>query len=79
MHITVVVPDESDPRAQRTVQQVEAADQALRQNFAGFDLDLVVPEVERSWNEIGLDVPASAVRGYAKAIAGREDYELTLP
>jgi hypothetical protein len=61
------------------VRQVEAADESLRKSFAGLPVEDVVPEVERSLTEIGIEVPTAQVREYAQHIVDRADYDFVLP
>ncbi len=59
--------------------QIVAADESLRKSFAGLPVDDIVPEVERSLTEIGIDVAEAQVRDYAQHISDRADYEFVLP
>jgi hypothetical protein len=59
-------------------QEIEAADQALRQSFSGFDPDVIVPEIERSFAHLEARPGADDIARYARAISEREDFELVL-
>ena len=59
--------------------QIVAADESLRKSFAGLPVDDILPEVERSLAEIGVEVPDLQVRDYAQHISDRADYEFVLP
>ncbi|MCD9199775.1 hypothetical protein [Aeromicrobium wangtongii] len=59
-------------------QEIEAADQALRQNFSGFDPDVIVPEIERAFAHLQAQPSADDIAGYARAISARADFELVL-
>lgn len=60
------------------VRALELVDDSLRQVYAGFDPDDVVPEVARSLAEVGVDAKPEQVRGYAEAIARRSDFRITV-
>lgn len=75
MQLRVII---EDPTQRDVADQLEAADQALRQSFSGFDVDAVRSEVERSLAEIDVDLPADQVQAYAQAIADREDFAISL-
>lgn len=57
---------------------IEAVDQSLRQSFSGFDADVVVPEIDRSFEQLGLSVDRAVVQAYATAIRDRAAFELDL-
>jgi hypothetical protein len=76
MRLTVTTDGSAD--SAETARQLEAADQALRQSFSGFELDAVVGEVRRSLDEIGLPLTGDEVQAYARAIRDREDHEITV-
>lgn len=61
-----------------TSQKVIAADESLRKSFAGLKVDDILPEVERSMNEMGIGLPDSTLRDYAQHISDRADYEFIL-
>jgi hypothetical protein len=58
--------------------QVEAADESLRKSFSGLAVDDVVPEVQQSVTELGIDLDADGVRAWAQAICDRADHRLAL-
>ncbi|VXB38977.1 hypothetical protein [Aeromicrobium sp. 9AM] len=60
-------------------QQIVAADESLRKSFSGLPVEDILPEVERSLAEIGVEVPDTQVRDYAQHISDRADYEFVLP
>ena len=59
-------------------EKVIAADGSLRKRFAGLKVDDILPEVERSMNEMGIGLPDSTLRDYAQHISDRADYEFIL-
>jgi hypothetical protein len=79
MRTTVTTGPSTDRAATDVVHQLEAADESLRKSFSGLPVDDVVPEVERSLDEIGVALPAETVREYAQHICDRADYQLVLP
>ncbi|MEJ7635830.1 hypothetical protein [Aeromicrobium sp.] len=76
MRLTVKVDGAAELGEQ--ARSLEAADQALRQSFSGFDRDTVRPEVEKSVDKIGVVLSAEEITAYAEAIGQRADFELTL-
>jgi hypothetical protein len=79
MRTTVKIENETLSEVSEDIhQQVVAADESLRKSFAGLAVEDVIPEVERSLTEIGVQVPAAQVREYAQHIVDRADYELVL-
>ena len=58
--------------------KIQAADESLRKSFAGLPLEEIVPEVERSLDEIGVEIPLSEVRAWAQHISDRTDHELVV-
>lgn len=58
--------------------KIEAVDQSLRQSFAGLDTDDVVPEIDRSFDQLDVSVSPADVAAYAVAIRDRVDFELVL-
>jgi hypothetical protein len=58
--------------------QIELVDESLRKSFSGFDPDAVIPELQRSLDEIGLVLQPEQLQAYARAISNREDFELVL-
>lgn len=75
MQLRVNIEDDTQRAA---AEQLEGADQALRQAFSGFDVDVVRLEVEKSLSEIDVDLSAQEVNSYARAIADREDFVISL-
>jgi hypothetical protein len=73
MHTTVTTDDA------QLAERIRAADESLRKSFAAMPVDDVVTEVERSFAELGVDLPAPEVREYAQRISDRADHELVLP
>jgi hypothetical protein len=59
--------------------KARAADESLRENYAGLDPDTFIQEVERSLTELDVALPPEQVRAYAQHISDRADFELTLP
>lgn len=57
---------------------IELVDQSLRKSFSGLDLDAVVPEVRRSFAEIGLDLSDAQLEDYSRSISERRDFEFVL-
>jgi hypothetical protein len=57
---------------------IELVDQSLRTSFSGLDLDAVVPEVSRSFSEIGLELSDAQLEDYARSISERRDFEFVL-
>ena len=68
----------ADDADRELVSKIEGADQALRQNFAGFDVDAVLPEVRQSFSHLAVEVSDEQLRAYAQAISDRSDFELVL-
>jgi len=58
--------------------KLQAADESLRKSFAGLPLEEIVPEVERSLDEIGVGIPLADVRAWAQHISDRTDHELVV-
>jgi hypothetical protein len=63
---------------QELADQIELIDESLRKSFSGFAAEAVIPEVQRSLNEIGLTLPADQLQAYARSITEREDFQLVL-
>ena len=61
------------------VRSAQAADESLRQNYAGLDPEEFIPEVERSLKDLGFVLTPEQVRDYAQHISDRTDYELVPP
>lgn len=79
MQTTVEIERESlRDRVDEIRAQVLAADESLRKSFAGLPIDEVVPEIERSLVEIGVDLSSAEVRVYAQRIADRADHKLVI-
>ncbi|MEV7395687.1 hypothetical protein [Aeromicrobium sp. NPDC092404] len=79
MRTTVTIETDELPEITRDIREkLEAADESLRKSFAGLDVEDVIPEVRRSLDEIGIDLPTEEVRQYAQHICDRADYELVL-
>lgn len=58
--------------------KIELVDQSLRKSFSGFDVRSILPEVQRSMADAGVDLPESALLEYAGAISERQDFEFVL-
>ena len=58
--------------------KIELVDQSLRESFSGFDVRSILPEVQRSMADAGVDLPESALLEYAGAISERQDFEFAL-
>jgi hypothetical protein len=74
----IVVTSRSGSPDPETCQEIEAVDQALRQSFSGFDPDVIVPEIERSFEQLEVQPRAQDVSQYARAISDRADFELVI-
>lgn len=59
-------------------QEIEAVDQALRQSFSGFEPDVIVPEINRSFEHLDVRPGTDDVVAYARAISERVDFELVI-
>jgi hypothetical protein len=72
--------DSEEPGSARQdlADQIELIDESLRKSFSGLGAEAVIPEVQRSLNEIGLSLPADQLQAYARSITEREDFELVL-
>jgi len=80
MRTTVTFQSELPSSASSDIRQkVEAADESLRKSFAGLPVDDILPEVERSLTEIGVEVPREQARDWAQHISDRADHELVVP
>jgi hypothetical protein len=69
----------ASPEQPERADQIELIDESLRKSFSGMDTETVLPELERSLEEIGVKLPADQLHTYARAISDREDFELLLP
>jgi hypothetical protein len=58
--------------------RIELVDQSLRENFSGFDVRSILPEVQQSMADVGVDIPESTLLEYAGAISERQDFEFVL-
>jgi hypothetical protein len=58
--------------------KIELVDQSLRESFSGFDVRSILPEVQRSMADVGVDLPESTLLEYAGAISERQDFEFVL-
>lgn len=58
--------------------KIELVDQSLRESFSGFDVRSILPEVQRSMADAGVDLPESTLLEYAGAISERQDFEFVL-
>jgi hypothetical protein len=58
--------------------KIELVDQSLRENFSGFDVRSILPEVQQSMADAGVDLPESTLLEYAGAISERQDFEFVL-
>lgn len=76
--MNIVVTSRSGPVDADLRQQVEAVDQALRQNFSGFDPDEIVPEIRTSFEHLPVRPDGDDVTRYARAISDRADFELVV-
>jgi len=74
----IVVTSRSGSPDDQVRQELEAVDQALRQSFSGFDPDVIVPEVERSFAQLAVEPSPADVLAYARAIGERADFELVI-
>jgi hypothetical protein len=73
-------PDETaSPAQQERADQIELIDESLRKSFSGLDTDTILPELKRSLEEIGIELPADQLHDYARAVSDREDFEFLLP
>ncbi|MCW2830819.1 MAG: hypothetical protein JWP31_1511 [Aeromicrobium sp.] len=59
-------------------EKIQAADESLRKSFAGLGRDQVVPEVERSVRELGIELSPAVVEEWAQHVVDRTDYELVI-
>lgn len=75
---TTVTIDDARPNAAETREKLLAADESLRKSFAGLPIDEVVPEIQRSLDEIGVSLPSSEVTAYAQHVSDRADHELVV-
>ncbi|MCW2771244.1 MAG: hypothetical protein JWR27_2677 [Aeromicrobium sp.] len=73
-----IVTSKGQPLTGEAKEKFRAADESLRKNYAGLDIDEFIPEIERSLGELEVGVPAGIVREYAQHISDRADYELAL-
>jgi len=76
--MNIVVTSRSGSPDAEIRQEIEAVDQALRQNFSGFDADVIVPEIDRSFEHLEVRPGADDVEAYARAISERADFELVI-
>lgn len=74
----IVVTSRSGTPDAETRKEIEAVDQALRQSFSGFDPDVIVPEINRSFEHLEVRPGADDVQEYARAISERADFELVI-
>jgi hypothetical protein len=58
--------------------RIELVDQSLRENFSGFDVRSILPEVQQSMADAGVHLPDSTLLEYAGAISERQDFEFVL-
>jgi len=76
--MNIVVTSRSGSPDADVTQEIEAVDQALRQSFSGFEPDVIVPEIERSFAHLHVRPSGDQVAGYARAISERVDFELVI-
>jgi hypothetical protein len=63
---------------EKVAAKIELVDQSLRENFSGFDVRSVLPEVQRSMADAGIDLHESTLLEYAGSISERQDFEFVL-
>jgi hypothetical protein len=73
-----IVSSKGQPLTGEAEEKFRAADESLRQNYAGLDVEEFIPEIERSLGELDASVPEATVRDYAQHISDRADFELAL-